>query len=148
MADNVKGPNKAAGNAANEIQDATRDLADRGVQQARDNYARVRSAAEEATGFFEETFQNASKGVVEFNTKAIDLARENANNVFDFARQLTGARSLSEAIELQTSFMRRQYEAAVSQSRELGEIANRVTRESARPVTEGVQRATREFRVQ
>jgi phasin len=148
MADNVKGPNKAAGNAANEIQDATRDLADRGVQQARDNYARVRSAAEEATDFFEETFQNASKGVVEFNTKAIDLARENANNVFDFARQLTGARSLSEAIELQTSFMRRQYEAAVSQSRELGEIANRVTRESARPVTEGVQRATREFRVQ
>lgn len=148
MADNVKGTNKAAENAANEIQNATRDLADRGVQQARENYARVRSAAEEATDFFEETFQSASKGVVEFNTKAIDLARENANNVFDFARQLTGARSLSEAIELQTSFMRRQYEAAVSQSRELGEIANRVTRESARPVTEGVQRATREFRVQ
>ena len=52
-------------------------------------------------------------------------------------------KSVSEAVELQTAFARKQYEALMGQSKELGEVASKVAQDSAKPLNEGVQKAVK-----
>src|SRR5512134_3401 len=48
-----------------EMPEAFRDMAEKGVQQAKDAYARIKSAAEEATDLAEDTYATATKGAAE-----------------------------------------------------------------------------------
>ena len=50
---------------------------------------------------FGTSFLMASKDAQDFGRKAIELTRQNANATFDFAVQMLGVRSFSQAVELQ-----------------------------------------------
>src|SRR5262249_16881170 len=75
---------------------AFRDLAERSLSQAKDNYEKMKSAAEEATGLLEETYATATKGASDYGLKLIEVARANTNATFDYATELLGAKSPSE----------------------------------------------------
>ncbi len=148
---------KAAAPAAPKIEDvmamsievptAVREFAEKGLEQAKDNYAKMKAAAEEATDAVEDTFSTASKGVADFNLRAIDMAKDNANAGFDFFKSLVGVKTVSEAIELQTNFARGQYENSVSQAKELTEFAGDVAKKSVKPVADNVQKAFKDFKL-
>jgi len=124
-----------------EMPEAFRQIAEQGVQQAKEAYSRFKSAAEEATDMMEDTYATATKGATEFNLKALEALRANVNASFDYAGEMAGAKTLSEAVELAASHMRKQYDALSAQTKELSALAQKVASETAEPFKVGVSKA-------
>jgi phasin len=117
-----------------------REVAEKSVVQAKDAYDKIKTAAEETTDLIEDTYVTASKGFSEFNIKALEAARANINASFDFTRSLLQVKTLSQAVELTSSHIRKQFEALIDQSRELTEAAQKIANETAEPIKAGVDK--------
>src|SRR5262249_9115403 len=63
-----------------EIPAAFREFAEKSVSQAKENYEKMKSAAEQATDVLEDTYANASKGAADYGLKLIETARTNTNS--------------------------------------------------------------------
>ena len=124
-----------------EMPAAFREFAERGVAQAKDNYEKMKAAAEEATDVLETTYATASKGASDYGLKMIEAARTNTNAAFDFAGELLAAKSLSEVIELSSAHTRKQFEAFTKQGKELGALAQKVATDTAEPIKTGMNKA-------
>jgi phasin len=121
-----------------EVPAAFRDMAEKSVSQAKENYEKMKVAAEEATDVIEDTYATASKGASDYGLKFIEAARENANASFDFATKLMTVKSLSEMVELATAHARKQFETVSAQTKDLTALAQKVATETAEPVKESV----------
>lgn len=119
-----------------EVPAALRETADKAIAQMKDGYARLKTAAEEATDLIEDTYATATAGVKDFNLKALDAARANVNAGFDHARDLIGAKTLAEVIELQSAYLRRYFEALQGQAKELTAVAQKTAADTVEPVKE------------
>ena len=124
-----------------EIPAAFREFAEKSVSQAKENYEKMKSAAEEATDLLEGTYATASRGAADYGIKMLEAARANTNAAFDFASEFITVRSLSEAVELSTAHARKQFEALSAQVKELAALAQKVTAETAEPVKESFNKA-------
>ncbi len=119
-----------------EIPTAFRELAEKSVSQAKENYEKMKSAAEEATDVLEDAYTAATKGASDYGLRVIEAARENTNAAFDFTTRLMTVKSLAEMVELSTAHTRKQFEAITAQSKELVAIAQKVATDSAEPMKE------------
>jgi phasin len=124
-----------------EVPAAFREFAEKGVTQAKDNWEKMKAATEEATDLMEDSYAAASKGAADYGLKLIEVARANANAVFDYASELLTVKSPSEAVEISTAHMRKQIEAMTAQSKELTTLAQKVATETAEPIKAGVTSA-------
>jgi phasin len=124
-----------------EVPAAFREFAEKGVSQAKENYEKMKTAAEEATGLLEGTYATASKGASEYGAKVIEAARLNTNAAFDFASEMMNAKSFSDLVELSTAHTRKQFETLTAQSKELAALAQKVASETAEPVKESFSKA-------
>ena len=86
-------PSAAAFFPNTETPAAFRDFAERSLSQAKDNYEKLKSAAEEATGLLEETYATATKGAADYGLKVSEIARANTNATFHYASRLFAAKS-------------------------------------------------------
>ena len=120
-----------------EVPAALREFAEKSVAQAKDNYEKMKSVAEEATDVLEGTYLTASKGASEYGLKAIDAARVNVNAAFDFMAELMTAKSASDVVELSTTHLREQFETATAQVKNLTAIAQKVAVEATEPIKGG-----------
>ena len=112
-----------------EVPPAFRELADKGVAQARDPYEKAKAVAEQATNQLKDAYTTAAKGATDYNIKVIEIARANTNTAVDNAFELLGVKSLTEFVELSTKHARKQFEVMTAQTRELAELAQKVTTE-------------------
>ena len=126
-----------------EVPAAFREIAEKSVSQAKDNWEKMKAATEEATDLLENSYANAAKGAADYGLKVIETARVNTNSAFDFAGVLLTAKSLSEVVELSTSHARKQFETLTAQSKELTALAQKVATETAEPLKAGVNSAFR-----
>jgi phasin len=117
-----------------EMPTAFREIAEKGIAMAKDNYEKVKGVAEEATDVLEETYSTASKGCSSYGLKVIDAARVNSNATFDLFGELLTAKSYAEVVERSTAFMRKQFETVTAQTKELVEEAQKVATETAEPI--------------
>jgi phasin len=117
-----------------QVPEVFREMAEKSVEQAKDSYARLRSAAEDATDVVEDTYLQATRGATEFNLKAIDVIRENVNANLDYVRALLGVKSLSEAVEISTTHLREQFDALSTQAKEFSALAQKVAAETTEPL--------------
>ncbi|GGE34007.1 hypothetical protein GCM10007276_09210 [Agaricicola taiwanensis] len=116
-----------------EVPEAIRTVAEKSVAQAKSNYDALRTSAEDTSDRIEESYLTANKGAAELRVKALEATRDNFNAVFDLAVALTNAKSLSEAVELQTTHVRKQFEAFTAQSKDLAQLAGRIATDTAKP---------------
>src|ERR1700709_802129 len=93
-----------------EVPEQMRAFAEKGVSQARDNYAKFKDAAETHNGTIEAVFTTASKGASEYSAKMIEFFKANNSASLDFAHSLFGVKSPAEALELWTTHARKQFE--------------------------------------
>lgn len=119
-----------------EMPAAFRELAEKGIAQAKENYEKVKSAAEQATDVLEDTYSTASKGCCGYGLKVIEAARANSNAAFDLMADLMTAKSYAEVVEKSTAYMRAQFETMTAQAKALGEEAQKVATETAEPIKE------------
>jgi phasin len=126
-----------------EVPAAFRAFAEKGLAQAKENYERMKSAAEEATDMLEDSYSNASKGCSDYGLKVIEHARANCGATFDLMTGLLTAKSYAEAVELSSGYVRRQFEAVTEQAKDLAETAQKVATDTAEPIREGFAGAVR-----
>lgn len=126
-------------------QDVVREMAEQSITTARQMYETARNAAEEATDMMEDSYEHARKNFTEMNLKLIDQAQANTDRVFAFAKEAAGVKTVSEAVELQTKFVREQFEAFAHQARELQETATKLAGETTGPMKDAWERATNKF---
>ena len=98
-------------------------------------------AAEQTKKLFENTYQTASKGIRDYNLKALEMARVNSDAAFDYAKRLMSVKSPSEMLELWTTHARKQFETLTEQTKELAMLGQRVTTETTEPLTSGATKA-------
>jgi phasin len=119
-----------------EVPAAFREIAEKGIAQAKENYEKMKSAAEDATDVLEDTYATASKGACSYGLKVIETARANSNAAFDLMSELMSAKSFSEVVELSTAYLREQFDTVTAQAKELGEHAQKVATETSEPIKE------------
>jgi phasin len=117
-----------------EVPEQMRAFAEKGVSQARDNYAKFKDVAESHNGTIEAVFSNASKGASEYSAKLMEIMKANTTAGLDFAQALIGVKSPSEAMELWSSHAKTQFETFTANTKELAELAKKVAAETAEPI--------------
>jgi phasin len=117
-----------------EVPEQMRAFAEKGVSQARDNYAKFKDAAESHNGTIEAVFTCASKGASDYSAKMMEFMKANTTANLDFAQELLGMKSPSEALELWTTYARRSYETLSAQFKELAELSQKVANETVEPI--------------
>lgn len=122
--------------ATAEIQAATlfAGLAEKGVSQARDSFAKFKDAAESHNGTIEAVLTTVSKGTSEYSAKLMEIMKATTTANLDFAQELIGVKSPSEAMELWTAHAKKQFEVFTARSKELAELAQKVATESVEPI--------------
>ena len=124
-----------------EMPAAFRDMAEKGVEQTRDTYAKARVASEKAADLLENTYEAAAKRTTDYNRKLIEITRTNTRAAFEYIHELLGAKSPSEFIELSTAQMRKQFEIVSAQNKEFCALAQEMATEAAGTVKTGVSKA-------
>lgn len=123
-----------------------RDFAEKGAQQSREAYAKMKSAGEEASKTLEVTVQTAQAGAVEIGHKAIDALRTNAENSLTHMEALLAVKSVAELVELQTTFLRKQVELTIEQAKSMQETSKQVAEKLAKPSKEAAEKVMASFK--
>jgi len=140
-------PEAAAFTLANtEMPEAFRDLADKSVVEIKDAYEKIRTATEDATDVIEETLDTGRQGIVEFNLKALENAKTSTDAVFTFLRDFYTVKSVAEAVELQSTFARQQYELMASQGKDLQEFGVELANGITKPAKEAVNKTVKDLK--
>src|SRR5689334_6684011 len=117
-----------------EVPEQMRAFAEKGAAQARESYAKFKDAAATHNGTVAAVFTSACKGASEYTSKLAGFMKANTSAQLDFAQQLFGLKSPTEALELWTGHTRKQFETLQSQAKELVELTQRVAAETAEPI--------------
>jgi phasin len=117
-----------------EVPEQMRAFAEKGVSQARDNYAKFKDVAESHNGTIEAVFSTASKGASEYSAKLMEIMKANTTATLDFAQALIAVKSPSEAMELWSSHAKKQFEAFTTNAKELAELTKKVATDTAEPI--------------
>ena len=128
------------------VTDAFRDFAEKGASQSKEAYAKMKTAAEDATKTVEATLESAQSGSVELGLKAIDALRTNAENSLSHMEALLGVKSVSEFFELQTAFLRKQAEVAVEQTKAMQAATRSLAETVSQPAKDAAEKAVNGFK--
>jgi len=132
--------------ASLEMPAAFRDIAEKGVIQAKEAYDSYKSMAEEATDTMEDTFATINKGATDMQSKALGAAKTQFNTGFDFAEKMLGVKTLAEAIEIQSEFARKQFDTFTAQAKEFQDLASQVQADTAKPFKDGIAKAMTQWK--
>ena len=124
-----------------EMPAAFREVAEKGVEQTRDAYAKAKVASEEAIDLLENTYATAAKRATGYNHKLIEIVRTNTRAAFDNIHELLGAKSPPEFFVLSTAQMRKQFEIVSGQNKELCALTQEMATEAAGAITTGSSKA-------
>ena len=87
------------------------------------------------------------KGAFTIGVKALDATQANSDASFAFAKDLFGAKTLSEVIELQSTFARKQFDAFAAQFKEFQSLTEKLVTETTKPVTDQVEKTFKALKV-
>lgn len=128
-----KAADAAFSNSTFDVPEFVRTFAEQGFSHTRDAYARAKAAAEEATDLIESSLETSRESVREVQAKALDVARENTDAMFELARKLIAATSPAEAFQLQTAFARERFEAFVDYSKDVQSSLTKASADAGHP---------------
>lgn len=132
---------------ASKATDQLRTFAEKGVEQSKEAYAKLKAGAEETQKALESTFETAKSAGSELSLKTISALRANAEANFSHLEALVGVKSLSEFVELQTAFLRKRVEMTVEQTKELQNLTTKAATDVSKPVKDAFEKAFKELKV-
>ena len=132
---------------ASKATDQIRAFAEKGVEQSKEAYAKLKTGAEEAQKALETTFETARSVSGDLSLKTISAFRANAESSFAHLEALVAAKSLSEVIELQTSFLRKRVETGVEQAKDFQAAAGKAAEKVSAPMKTVFEKAVKELKV-
>lgn len=129
---------------ATEATEQLRNIAEKSAEQTRETYDKMKTGAEDTRKAFEASFESAKTVSDEVVLKSISAMRAGAEANFAQFEALVGAKSLSEVIELQSAFMRKQMEFAADQAKEFQSISQKAATEVTKPVKDVFEKALKQ----
>ena len=124
------------------VPEGVRALAEKAVAQTREAYDRSKDAFDASLTTFERSFHAAGQGAAAFNRKIVDVARRNVDASFDLAKSLAGAKKLTDIVELQAVYWRKQFEVLTAQAQEVRGLSTKLTAAAAEPIKAHVTRSS------
>src|SRR5581483_1162786 len=116
------------------IPESVRTLAEKTVTETRAVYERSKTALDAGLDAVEKALDAAGQGATAFNRKVIDIAQRNVNSGFDLAKSLAGAKTVAQAVELQTSYWQKQVGALSAQAEELTALSTKIAADTVEPI--------------
>ena len=116
------------------IPEGVRALADQTVRQTREAYDHSLNAFDASVSTFERSFDAVGQGAAAFSRKFIDIARRNVDASFDLANSLTGAKTLTDMVQLQAIFLRKQFGILAVQAEEVRVLSTNVTADAVNQI--------------
>jgi phasin len=123
------------------VPEAVRAMAEKTVAQSRDAYENAKGSMEDAVEVLEKSIDQAGQGAAAINRKVIDNTQANLNTGFDLAKDLASAKNIAEIMELQSSFVRKQFEVLSAQAEEIRTLSTKVATDTTDPVKDHVSRS-------
>ena len=117
-----------------DMQEQLRQATETGLGESKATYARIKTAAEGATQSLEVSFAAARDGATAIGAKSVDALKANTEAGLNFFKSLAAAKSLTEAFELQTSFLRTQFETLSAQAKDLTALTQKVATDAVAPI--------------
>ena len=140
---NVEFPSFDASKAADQV----RAFAEKGIEQSKEHYAKLKTGAEEAQKALESTYETVKSVGSDLSLKTIAALRANSEAGFSHLEALIGAKSLSEVIELQTAFVRQGVEKVIEQTKEMQAVTTKAAEEVSKPMKNVFEKAFKELKV-
>ena len=132
---------------ASKATDQFRAFTEKGVEQSKEAYAKLKNGAENAQKALEASFETAKSAGSDLSLKTIAALRANAETDFAHLEALVGVTSISQLFELQTSYLRKRVELVVDQAKELQSASAKATEEVVKPVKDIFEKSFRELKV-
>ncbi len=123
------------------VPESVRALAEKTVTQTREAYERGKDSLEDSIGAMERSLDAAGQGATAFNRKVVELAQRNLTSGFDLAKNLAAAKNLAEIVELQSAFIRDQFEVFASQAGEIRTLTTKIAADTTEPLKDQVTRS-------
>lgn len=140
--ENVEFPSFDASKATDQI----RAFAEKGVEQSKEAYSKLKTGAEETQKVLESTFETAKTVSSDLSLKTVAALRANAEAGFSHLEALLGAKSLSEVVELQTAFLRKRVETTVEQAKDFQAVASKAAEDVSKPVKTAFEKALKDIK--
>ncbi len=106
-----------------EIPTEMRDFAEKSVEQARKAMDGFIGAAQKTVDTFEGSANTVQASAKDMTRKTFAYAEQNIAAAFDLAQRMVRAKDLQEAMQIQSEFVRSQFEAMQAQMKEFGSMA-------------------------
>ena len=123
-----------------------RAFAEKGAEQTKEAYAKLKTGTEEAQKVVETTFENARAAGAELSLKSIAALRANSEATFSHLEALVGVKSVSEFFELQTAYLRKRVEMTVEQAKDIQALSSKAAEEVGKPVKDAFEKALKELK--
>ena len=123
-----------------QMPEAVRVIAEKNIAQTRELYEHSKDAFDKMLESWEKTFDAAGQGAVALNRKWVDITQRNINSGFEFAKNLIGAKSVAQAVELHSTYWQKQMTTLKAQAEEMRELSTRVTADVTEPVKAQMKR--------
>ncbi len=123
-----------------QMPEAVRVIAEKNIAQTRELYEHSKDAFDKMLESWEKTFDAAGQGAVALNRKWVDITQRNINSSFEFAKNLIGAKSVAEAVELHSTYWQKQLTTLKAQAEEMRALSTRVTTDVTEPVKAQMKR--------
>ncbi|WEX08809.1 phasin [Chelativorans sp. AA-79] len=121
-----------------------RSFAEKSAEQGKETYERMRTGAEDARKAFEASLETVKTVGDEFVLKSIAALRAGTEANLSQVEALVGAKSFSDVVELQSSFLRKQMEFAMDQTREFQALSQKAATELSKPVKDAFEKAAKQ----
>ena len=131
---------------ATKAADQFRAFAEKGVEQSKEVYAKMKDGAEEAQKAIETSFETAKSAGSEVSLAMISALRANTEAGFAHVEKLIGAGSLAEVVELQSAFFRAQAEKFADQAKDMQAVATKAAEQVSAPVKTAFDKAMKEIK--
>lgn len=129
---------------ASKATDQFRAFTEKGVEQSKEVYSKLKSGAETTQKAIESTLETAKAAGSDLSLKTISALRTNTEMGFSHIEALMGVKSVSEFIELQTAFLRKGLETVVAQSKDLQTAATKAAEDVSRPMKDVFEKTVSE----
>jgi hypothetical protein len=123
-----------------QVPHSMRALTENGVAQTRELYERSKNALQAMLESWHKVFGAAGQGAFAVNRKVFDIAECNISSSFDLAKDLAGAKNFADAMELQTTYWRKQLGQWRVQAEEMRALSTKITANVAEPMKAQVTR--------
>jgi phasin len=117
------------------------ELAEQGIARAQEGCEKIKAASGEMAEALRETCSSNARSAGDYGLKVIEISNANTFSAIDFFANLLGSKSVTDVLSLSAAQVRKNFEAASVQNKELWELGHKLTAQTSEPIKTHIAKA-------